>query len=112
MDDRSKKLAIGAGAVLLIVLLIVVLQWWKKPPVVAFDNLKYIQLLRTAVSSRSDDYLNRVQATVQKRREASQITGTEFHHFENIIRLARQGSWDQADRMAFDFEAAQLSRSR
>jgi hypothetical protein len=115
MNDRSLAdrfglhfLAILAGGMLLWQ----VIGWWNRAPAVEYDNLKYIQLLSTAVSSRKPEMVDKVAAAVRQRHAGSQMSDGELAHFEAIIATARSGQWDEADRAAYDFAAAQLSRKR
>ncbi len=87
--------------------------WWlSRPPAVSLENLKYIQLLRTAVSSQSKEMLLRVEGAIEELASKQQVSDSEYQHFAKIISVAREGRWQQADRMAYAFEEAQLSRSR
>ncbi|QDT53286.1 hypothetical protein Pan44_13020 [Caulifigura coniformis] len=86
--------------------------WWTKPPAVEFDNLKYIQLLSTAVSSRKADMVSKVEKAIRQRHSQSQMSDDELAHFEEILATVRAGKWEDADRQTFDFAAAQLSRKR
>jgi hypothetical protein len=87
--------------------------WWNwKPPAVATNNLKYIQLLRTAVSSESPEMLRGVERAVQKQHERKELTETELEHFRKIIQQADKGHWQSANQMAYQFEQAQSNRAR
>lgn len=86
--------------------------WWIRPPAVEFDNLKYIQLLTTAISSRSPEMVSKVEAAVQQRFDAGQMSDTERAHFQELFALADAEVWEEADQECFTFAKAQLSRSR
>lgn len=109
MNPRFLKLTFAAAALLALIL---VYRWWHRPPVVEFDNLRYIQLLWTAVSSRNEDWLNGVDSAVQQRRDAGEMSDRELSHFQQIITLARSGDWDAASRQCFAFAEAQQNRHR
>ena len=113
IQQKLGSLKIGGmiGAVLLLIAFLLV-SWWRTPPMVEYDNLRYVQLLRTAVSSRNADYVQKVEQAVDQQVEAGQMTIAERQHFGKIIKIAEAGDWDQADRMSFEFEAAQLGRRR
>ena len=100
------------GALAAGVLIWQVIGWWTKAPAVEFDNLKFIQLLSTAVSSRKMEMVDKVAGAVRYRHQDSQMSNDELAHFEVILTTAREGRWEEADRQAFDFAAAQLSRKR
>jgi hypothetical protein len=79
---------------------------------VEFDNLKYIQLLRTAVSSERPDWLAKVREAVDQRVAEGAMSPRERAHFETILTTAEAGEWREAHEAAFQFEEAQLSRRR
>jgi hypothetical protein len=83
-----------------------------KPPAVAIHNLKYIQLLRTAVSSESPAMVRGVERAVQKQHEKNELTERELEHFRKIIQQADEGNWQSAHVMAYQFEQAQSNRNR
>jgi hypothetical protein len=87
-------------------------QFWARPAVVHHDNLKYIQLLRTACSSQRADQLDGVVRAVTLRRESGNLTDSEWKEFEKIFSIARQGDWQTADEQAYRLEQGQLDRSR
>ena len=102
----------GVGSLLLIVGLVWFIQWWRYPPVVETENLKYIQLLRTAVSSERPDMLAKVKEAIQHRFDEGEMSKTERDHFDRIIRLAEAKDWKTAHETCFRFEESQLSRRR
>jgi hypothetical protein len=108
---RKVRLAVVAGAGLCLAGWWLY-QWWYRPPAVEFDNLKYIQLLRTAVSAQRDDYLAGVERAIQQRCREDAMSPAEARHFPGIISIARQGAWDRAQRMAYEFELSQANRQR
>jgi hypothetical protein len=97
-------LCIGSG--------IYIWQWWTRPAVVHYDNLKYIQLLRTACSSQRADQLEGVERAVVMRRESGNMTDAEWKEFEKIFQIARRGDWRTADQQAYRLELGQLNRHR
>lgn len=103
------------GGVLLVVAIVGLVQlyrWWHQPPAVEIDNLKYIQLLRTAVSSEKPAYVDGVERALNLRHQDGQLSDAELTHFQSIIAVARGGEWQDAHRMAVDFEIAQSDRRR
>jgi hypothetical protein len=112
LSNRRSLGLYGIGGVMLLVLAVFAYRWWARPPAVEYDNLKYIQLLRTAVSSRRDDYVQGVERAVRMRHQERAMSEAELAHFDAILATARSGNWEQADRMAFDFESAQSHRRR
>lgn len=87
-------------------------RWWVRPPAVEYDNLKYIQLLSTAISSRNQEWLAKVEQVVEERHRDDQMSPAEHEHFKGLISLAWAGDWEQADRDCFALAEAQLSRRR
>lgn len=85
---------------------------WGRPPAVEFDNLRYVQLLRTAVSARNADWLAKVDSAVDQRLASGDMSSTEHAHFRSLIAMAREGAWKEADIACFRFEEAQLGRRR
>ncbi len=107
---RSKVIA---SSVLGLLLLTAAVWWfWPQPAVVHTDNLKYIQLLRTAVSSQRVDYLDGVERSLQQRRETGGMTPREWREFESILAMAKANQWKQADQAAMRLESAQQNRRR
>lgn len=85
---------------------------WTRPAAVEFDNLKYVQMLTTAVSNRNAEWVTKVEAAVQRRFEEKQMSARERAEFQKIIDLTRATQWDQADRACFRLAEAQLGRRR
>jgi hypothetical protein len=108
----SRHHAWGTGFVLLLVGIFWLASWWRFPPAVEFDNLKYIQLLRTAVSARNPEWLAKVSSAVDHRLAAGEMSSSEHAHFASLIAMARGGAWKEADVACFRFEEAQLGRRR
>jgi hypothetical protein len=85
---------------------------WIRPAAVEFDNLKYIQMLTTAVSNRNEEWVAQVEAAVQQQFDEKQMSAQEHREFQKIIALSRDLQWEQADRACFRLAEAQLSRRR
>jgi hypothetical protein len=108
-----RRLALGIGITSIILVVgAVVSQYWFQPAVVHYDNLKYIQLLRTACSSQRADQLEGVVTAVSKRHEEGGLSNAEYKEFKKIFDLAREGDWRRADQQAYRLELGQLHRSR
>lgn len=86
--------------------------WWSRPPAVEFDNLRYIQLLSTAVSARNPEWLEKVGSAVETRHSAGELSDRELAAFERILATARAGEWQRAERDCYELAKAQLSRRR
>uniref|UniRef100_A0A7C2NVK8 Transmembrane protein n=1 Tax=Schlesneria paludicola TaxID=360056 RepID=A0A7C2NVK8_9PLAN len=110
MSSEVRKWGVVAAAV--VAAAVGLFRWWTYPPAVEFDNLKYIQLLSTALSSRNSEWVDKVALAVTQRHAEGQMSDSELGHFEWLIALARRGEWEQADRVCFRFAEAQLSRRR
>jgi hypothetical protein len=102
------------GTLLLVMAITALVVWWlwPLPAAIGHDNLRYVQLLRTACSSQREDYLSGVEKALQLRRSEGKIPPEEWNEFEKIVRLARNGDWSSADRAVQRLEAAQLDRRR
>jgi hypothetical protein len=113
-DSREGTSLYWKGGLILIAVCLSywILIWWQRPPVVEFDNLKYIQLLRTAVSSERSDLVAKVGQAIDKRMDEGQMSESERAHFARIIAMADAKQWDAANRACFQFEEAQLNRRR
>jgi hypothetical protein len=115
MDDRSLMDRFGLHFLATLVAVALIWQligWWNRAPAVEYDNLKYIQLLSTAVSSRKIEMVGKVEIAIRHRHAESEMSDKELAHFEQILKTVRAGQWEEADRMTYDFAAAQLSRKR
>lgn len=88
------------------------LKWWNRPTAVEFDNLKYVQLLTTAVSSRSPEMVAKVDVEITKRFDHGKMSQAEYQHFQKLVALGRAEKWEEAIRGCFEFAEAQLGRSR
>jgi hypothetical protein len=86
--------------------------WWNRPPAVEHENLKYIQLLRTAVSAERADWVANVRVALDQRMAENAMSEAERGHFNKILALADARKWQEAHRMCFEFEEVQLSRRR
>lgn len=105
-------LALGACACMGIVGLFVFLSYWLQPPVVPIANIKYIQLLRTAVSSQNIDYVKKVDGAVDSLKEKGELGEPEWSYFKKIIAKALAGDWQAADKACLQWEKAQSDRTR
>ncbi len=92
--------------------LFVVLSYWLQPPVVAISNLKYLQQLRTAVSSQRIDYVRKVDGAVDILKDKGQLNEEEYKYFKRIIETALAGDWLAADKACIKWENAQSNRTR
>jgi hypothetical protein len=109
--SRTTQQWLGVGLIVLVAG-VMAYRHWTYPPAVEFDNLKYIQLLSTAVSSRNSDWVEKVAEAVAARQADGQMSVGERRHFDRLIELARAEDWEVADRACFAFAEAQLSRRR
>jgi hypothetical protein len=86
--------------------------WWRRPPAVEYDNLKYIQLLSTALSARNAEWLEKVEQAIEQRFSGGELSAAERQALQQIIHRARSGEWSQAERECYRLAEAQLSRRR
>jgi hypothetical protein len=102
----------GASLCAAVVGLIFFLFYWLQPPAVALTNLRYIQSLRTAVSSQRPDYVNKVDEALKLLKDKGELSEPEWAHFQLIIAKARTGDWQAADQACMKWEKAQSNRER
>ncbi len=95
-----------------VVLTVFVVRWWNRPPALEFDNLKYIQLLTTAVSARDEEWLDGVTRAIELRHQSGQMSDEEREALHGVIAQAESGEWERADRECYELAVAQLSRRR
>lgn len=108
----DKKHQVWLIAVFALAAVVLVYRQWTYPPAVEFDNLKYIQLLSTAVSARNAAWVDKVEQAITERQDSGEMSRRERQHFDRVIELARQEKWPEADRACFAFAEAQLNRRR
>lgn len=114
-SDRWKKsrwLGIACCIFLGTATLITGIAYWSRPPVVASENLKFIQLLRTACSSRKPEHVAGVERALRLRRQETQLNDAEWNHFAEILTIAKKGDWERADAACQRFEQSQSGRRR
>jgi hypothetical protein len=111
-DNTALRVAFMLTAFLIIVGGYYIIAMWMRPPAVSFDNLEYIQLLRTAVSSQRLDYVTKVDEAISGRKSEGKMSDAEWNHFQSIIATAKAGDWSEADKACIKFEYAQLDRKR
>ncbi|HWL09653.1 MAG TPA: hypothetical protein VNQ76_14680 [Planctomicrobium sp.] len=87
-------------------------RWWTRPPVVESGNLKHLQVLMTAVSSRNQEQLERIEGKISGQLEAGEMSMKEHQAFQKIITQAKSGEWEQAYQESFRLAEGQLSRRR
>lgn len=112
LPSLERVAGIGIASVLIVVGAIWFVQWWRYPPVVGTENLKYIQLLRTAISSERTDWVEKVKKAVQSRYDEGEMSSKELAHFHRIFQLADAKEWKTAHQVCFRFEESQLNRRR
>ncbi len=110
--ESRQNAIIAGGAIVLCVTGWLAYQWWTRPVAVEFDNLKYIQLLTTAVSNRSSEMVEKVNLAVDARAKDGKMSAPEREHFQKIIQQTRENDWEGAHRASFAFAEAQLNRRR
>lgn len=77
------------------------------PPQVSRGNLKLISALRTATSTRQIPWLDECAKQLEQGKAAGTISAEEAVAFDEIISLAREGAWKQAEEQAARLGAAQ-----
>lgn len=80
-------------------------------PTVAPHNLRLTATLRTAISARNTDWLEKNAALVAERYTAGEMSDEEREKFDAIIAKARSGDWESAERDVVRLQAAQSPTS-
>ncbi|MBX3415730.1 MAG: hypothetical protein KF708_23805 [Pirellulales bacterium] len=76
-------------------------------PTVAPNNLRLTTTLRTAISARNTDWLEKNAQLVAERHAAGEMSDEARAAFEAIIAEARSGDWESAERDVVRLQAAQ-----
>jgi len=71
------------------------------------ENLQLITSLRTALSARSETWLNQNDELIEKRYAEKALGDAAYHAFKAIVNHARAGEWQAAEREALKFQRAQ-----
>lgn len=103
------------GWLLGLMILAAIVIWWLKrptPPTVAREDLRYLQLLHTTISSRNLDALRRFESLLQQRLADGAMDQAEVAHFRYILTVAEQADWHAAEKLVRAFQLAQMGRSR
>lgn len=109
---NSRRTWGACGVVLAAVMVLLAYRWWMRPPALEYDNLRYIQLLTTAVSARNPDWLDGVSRAVEERHESGEMSVEELASLREIIGIAEAGEWGRADEECYALAVAQLGRRR
>jgi hypothetical protein len=88
--------------------------WWpgcrQYPTATSAESMKLIKLLYTACNTKDAARLKHLEQRVEKAAQGGQLTATEQESFARIISLARDGSWQAAEKAAFRFAQDQVGR--
>ena len=76
-------------------------------PQAAPQNRQLISSLRTALSARNTDWLDKNEAILEERRAAGEVSDDEYEEFQAIIAKARAGKWEEAELESIAFQKAQ-----
>lgn len=77
------------------------------PPQVAPQNQRLIASLRTAISARNSEWLEKNAEVVEERYAEGKVSHAELEAFQAIISKARAGQWEKAEREVLAFQKAQ-----
>lgn len=102
----------GVGICALFLVGIVFYSYWSQPPVVALSNLRYLQQLRTAVSSQRVDHVNKISQALETLKGEGKLNEQEWNHFQSIIAKALEGKWEAAELACRKWADAQSNRKR
>ncbi len=76
-------------------------------PQVQPHNLELTVKLRTAVSAQNEEWLAMNESLVEEQRRAGAMSDEEYEAFQEIIALARDGRWEDAETRCVRLQAAQ-----
>ena len=77
------------------------------PPQVAPQNQRLIASLRTAISARNSQWLEKNAEVLEERCAEGKVSDAELEAFQAIINKARAGQWEEAEREVLAFQKAQ-----
>ncbi len=109
---RDRRVISGLSLSLTIVVLMILWRWWATPAVIEQNNLKYVQLLWTATSSRNPGQLNKVEEAIRQRATQGEMSPAALAEFERIIRQAQSGDWEEASKACYHLAEGQQNRWR
>jgi hypothetical protein len=115
ISEQDNSLTVARNvliAVVVVAISVVAMVWWFRPtpPAVQADTVRYLQLLRTSVSTRDPNAVEAIARVVTKRRAEHPTRNAEWDYFERIIALAQKGEWNQAELATVGWEESQSSR--
>jgi hypothetical protein len=111
--DHFKECSMNSSwAVLLSVSLICASGCGSREPVVQVGNLRYIQLMQTAVSARDADKVDKVVSAAREQHEANAMSEGELAVLMQIGLLAKDAQWDDAETACRSLAEGQQWRRR
>lgn len=100
-------LPLGAVAVALACAAIVSLMYLQRPPQIPTDQLRYLQLLSTAISSENAQQVARMSDLLKGQHEAKALSDRQWSEYQKILDLANRSEWRKAMEACERFKAAQ-----
>ena len=76
-------------------------------PQAAPHNQRLIASLRTAISARNSQWLEKNAEVLEERCAEGKVSDAELEAFQAIINKARAGQWEEAEREVLAFQKAQ-----
>ncbi|HEX7376377.1 MAG TPA: hypothetical protein VF278_04660 [Pirellulales bacterium] len=67
------------------------------PPHVSPGNYRLINALRTATSSKQIDWVSESARKIEEGKANGTVSDAEYVEFQSIVRLARDGKWQEAE---------------
>ena len=77
------------------------------PPQVAPQNQRLIASLRTAISARNSQWIEKNAEVLEERRAAGTMSDEEYETFQAIIDKAKAGKWEEAEQKVLAFQKVQ-----
>ncbi|MCE9532003.1 MAG: hypothetical protein K8T89_12890 [Planctomycetes bacterium] len=112
-DRRRLYRMLGLAGLLAVPLVII---WWpgcrQYPPVSSRESLSLMKLLYAACNTRDEKRLANVENGVENLTREGKMTPEERAGFERIIKMARAGKWEDAEKAAFKFAQDQVGQGK
>jgi hypothetical protein len=98
---------LGAGAGAIACCAIASIFYLQQPPKIPANQLRFLQLLSTAISSENPPQIAKIGDLLKGQHEANELSDLQWREFRKILDRANRGEWEQAMTACERFKAAQ-----
>jgi hypothetical protein len=106
--SRGRRwLPLVAGAVAIAIAAILGLIYLRQPPKIPASQLRYLQLLSTAISSEDSQQVARIGGLLKGQHEAKELSDRQWSEFQEILDRVNRREWEQAMEACERFKWAQ-----